>query len=261
MSDDERHRLLMSFETLRKSLVEANPDCLLVVTTDHMTNFFYNNNPMFCLGVSDTCSGPAAKELPRLGVQPATLKVHTRFAKGLLQHGIENDIDFAYSEEMVLDHAYMVPLSFVTPRMDLPIIPLHVGGMLPPGPTAKRSFKVGQQIREFVQNNFDGKVAVLASGSIYSDVGGPTMGSVDTTFEMEFLELAKQGKVEAFTSKVTPENLKRAGVANELLAWVTLLGILGPVKTSFADYIWAEAGLLVRLPWPCGNLCNFNSQL
>jgi hypothetical protein len=37
--------------------------------SDHVTNFFYHNAPMFCLAVSDTCTGPAPKELPRLGVE------------------------------------------------------------------------------------------------------------------------------------------------------------------------------------------------
>jgi ABC-type nitrate/sulfonate/bicarbonate transport system substrate-binding protein len=46
-------------------------------------------------------------------------------AKGLLNYGIESGIDFSYSQEMILDHAFMVPLSLLTPRMDLPIVPLH----------------------------------------------------------------------------------------------------------------------------------------
>jgi hypothetical protein len=66
------------------------------------------------------------------------------------------------------------------------------------------------------------------------------MGSVDTAFEMEFLDLLKAGKVEGFVQKVTPENLKRAGVSNELLAWVALQGVLGPTTPSSVEYIWAK---------------------
>lgn len=175
------------FDQLRKSLSEASPDCLLILTTDHMTNFFYNNNPLFCLGVADTCAGPAPKERARLGVANATLKVDTQMARGLLQYGIENDIDFAYSEEMILDHAYMVPLNFITPKMDLPIVPLHIGSLLPPCPTSRRCYQIGKQIAAYVEQQYDGRVAVLASDSLFSDVGGPTMGWVDTPFDMEFL--------------------------------------------------------------------------
>lgn len=64
------------------------------------------------------------------------------------------------------------------------------------------------------------------------------MGSVDTDFDMEFLNLVKGARIGEFAQKVTPEALERAGVATELLAWVMLLGVLGPVKPSFLDYIW-----------------------
>jgi len=198
------------------------------LTTDHMINFFYHNNPLFCLGIADTCEGPAAKELPRLGVPRATLKVDTVMAKGLLHYGIENDIDFSYSEEMTLDHAYMVPLNFITPKMDLPIVPLHIGSLLPPCPTARRCYKIGKQIAAFIEQQYNGKVAVLASGSLFSDVGGPTMGWVDTPFDMEFLGLVKEG------------TLKKGGVATELLAWVMLLGAIGNLRASFVDYVWAK---------------------
>ena len=119
---------------MKTRLSEASPDCLLILTSDHVTNFFYNNAPMFCLGISDTCTGPAPKELSELRIARATLKVDTTMAKGLLNYGIESGIDFSYSQEMILDHAFMVPLSLLTPRMDLPIVPLHINGMLPPRP-------------------------------------------------------------------------------------------------------------------------------
>lgn len=240
MTDDEKHGVYGAFEQLRKSLSEASPDCLLILTTDHMTNFFYNNNPLFCLGVADTCEGPAPKERARLGVANATLKVDTQMARGLLQYGIDNDIDFAYSQEMILDHAYMVPLNFITPKMDLPIVPLHIGSLLPPCPTSRRCYQIGKQIADYVEQQYDGRVAVLASGSLFSDVGGPTMGWVDTPFDMEFLGLVKEGNADEFAKRVTPETLKKGGVATELLAWVTLLGSMGNVKASFVDYIWAK---------------------
>ncbi len=240
MTDEQKHQLFSSFDRLRRSLSEASPDALLILTTDHMTNFFYHNNPMFCLAVSDTCTGPAPKEIPELCVPRSTLKVDTSLAKGLLHFGIEHEIDFSYSEEMVLDHAYMVPLSFVTPQMDLPIVPLHIGSLLPPSPTARRCYKIGQQIGEFVRNHYDGKVAVLASGSIYSDVGGPTMGAVDTRFDMEFLDLVKNADAEQIVHKATHQYLEKAGVANDIRAWITLLGVLGPIQPSFTDYVWGS---------------------
>jgi len=248
MAPDVQAKLDSAFGQLKKGLSEASPDCLLILTSDHVTNFFYNNAPMFCLGVSDTCIGPAPKEMAELRIPRATLKVDTTMAKGLLNYGIENGIDFSYSQEMILDHAFMVPLSLLTPHMDLPIVPLHINGMLPPRPTAGRCFRLGQQIGDYLRNHYNGNVAVLASGSFSGDIGGPKMGSIDTALDLEFLELVKDAKAQEMVNKATAETLERAGVANEILIWITLQGVLGKLKPSFTDYIcgkdWSTAATL-----------------
>ena len=248
MSPEVQGKLDSAFGRLKKGLLEASPDCLLILTSDHVTNFFYNNAPMFCLGISDTCTGPAPKEMAELRIPRATLKVDTTMAKGLLSYGIESGIDFSYSQEMILDHAFMVPLSLLTPHMDLPIVPLHINGMLPPRPTAARCFRLGQQIADYLRNHYNGNVAVLASGSFSGDIGGPKMGSIDTALDLEFLDLVKDAKAQEMVEKATPAILDRAGVANEILIWITLQGVLGNLKPSFTDYIcgkdWSTAATL-----------------
>lgn len=248
MTTPIKEKVYGAFGRLEKNLREASPDCLLVLTSDHVTNFFYHNAPMFCLAVSDTCTGPAAKELPRLGVRRATLKVDTNMAKGLLHYGIDNGIDFSFSQEMTLDHAFMVPLSFVTPRMDLPIVPLHINSLLSPRPSAPRCYRLGQQLGDYIRNHYQGKVAVLASGSFSGDIGGPKMGSVDTSFDQQFFDTVKEGRSEEMVRRATPETIERAGVANEILIWITLLGMMGNLKPSFSEYVcekgWSTAATL-----------------
>jgi len=42
--------------------------------------------------------------------------------------------------------------------------------------------------------------------------------------------------------------MERAGVANEILTWITLLGMMGNLKPSFSEYIcekgWSTAATL-----------------
>lgn len=45
MTDPIKEKVHGAFDRLQKSLNEASPDCLLVLTSDHVTNFFYNNAP------------------------------------------------------------------------------------------------------------------------------------------------------------------------------------------------------------------------
>jgi hypothetical protein len=47
------------------------------------------------------------------------------------------DVDLAYAEEWKFDHGIMVPLHFLTPRYDLPVIP---GQHQLPGPAAFAAF-------------------------------------------------------------------------------------------------------------------------
>jgi hypothetical protein len=60
--------------------------------------------------------------------------------------------------------------------------------------------------------------------------------------------LVKAGKGKDMVDKATPETLERAGVANEILIWITLQGVLGEAKPSFTDYIagkdWSTAATL-----------------
>jgi hypothetical protein len=74
------------------------------------------------------------------------------------------------------------------------------------------------------------------------------MGSVDTAFDQQFVDIVKQGKPEEMVRKATPQTIERAGVANEILIWITLLGMIGSLKPSFTEYVcekgWSTAATL-----------------
>jgi hypothetical protein len=69
---------------------------------------------------------------------------------------------------------------------------------------------------------------------------------VDTAFDEQFV--VNQGKVEEMVRKATPDIIERAGVANEILVWIALLGMMGSLKPSFSEYVcekgWSTAATL-----------------
>ena len=227
ISVEVQSKLDSAFARLRRQLSEASPDCLLILTSDHVTNFFYNNAPMFCLGVSDTCSGPAPKEMAELRIPRVTLKVETTMAEGLLHYGIDSGIDFSYSREMILDHAFMVPLSLLTPHMDLPIVPLHINGMLPPRPTAARCYRLGQALRRAVESHAgDLKVAILGTGGMSHQLQGKRFGYMNEAFDQWFLDRLEQDP-EALVEITHHRIMEQAGAeAVELIMWLTMRGAL-----------------------------------
>ena len=145
MSIEVQSKLDSAFGISKRACRKLLPTACFL-TSDHVTNFFYNNAPMFCLGVSDTCTGPGTeRDGRRFKIFTRDFEVDTTMAKGCLIMASRAASISVTPRKSILDHAFMVPLSLLTPHMDLPIVPLHINGMLPPRPTAARCYRLGQQ--------------------------------------------------------------------------------------------------------------------
>ena len=74
---------------------------------------------------------------------PATSDVSDAIMEGAFDRGV----DFSYSNELTIDHSIIVPMLFVRPEMDIPVVPILTNCIAPPMPRAKRYFEVGKAIR------------------------------------------------------------------------------------------------------------------
>src|SRR5205823_4279105 len=76
---------------------------------------------------------------------------------------------------------FTMPLSFIRPERDVPIVPLWTNVMAPPIPPAQRFYNVGLAIRGIVAElPAQLRVAVLASGHMANSVGAPGMLRIRT---------------------------------------------------------------------------------
>ena len=83
-------------------------------------------------------------------------------------------MDFSYSNELTIDHSIIVPMMFVRPEMDIPIVPILTNCIAPPMPRPKRFYEVGVAIRKAIDSiPGDRRVGVLVSGHLSLEVGGP----------------------------------------------------------------------------------------
>ena len=81
---------------------------------------------------------------------------------------------------MKLDHASLVPLHFLTPEMNVPVVPIHIKALLEPLPRADRCFAFGEMIRRFIDQRPQAeRIVMVASGSFSLEVGGPRMGTIN----------------------------------------------------------------------------------
>jgi gallate dioxygenase len=92
----------------------------------------------------------------------------------------------SFFQDKPLDHGLFSPLSMLARRNDkgewpAPIIPLLVGVLQFPIPSARRCFKLGQSLRRAIESYpEDLKVALVATGGLSHQVHGERSGFNNT---------------------------------------------------------------------------------
>jgi hypothetical protein len=228
------------YNNVAQHLAAVNPDVLVVFDSDHLNTFFLNNYPNLCVGVTAQTEGPndGTPDLPHYSVPVAE-----QLAMHVYGFGLQNGFDFALSQEFEVDHSILVPLHFLRPAMDIPIIPLFVNGLVNPLPGARRCYALGKMVRDAVQALPDGvKVAFLGSGSFSLDVGGPLApggrysGVPDPGWVREILSALRAAHIDDLLNAATSERMAGAGnVAGELLNWIAMLGAVGDRAPVFLE--------------------------
>ena len=136
-----------------------------------------------------------------------------------------------------------MPLHFLTPEMDVPIVPVFVNGLIPPLPSAARCLALGARIREALTEMPGGvRVAAVASGSFSLEIGGPRIsatshtGIPDPEWADRVLDLMQAGDVGTLVTEASVERLTQAGnAAGELLTWIAMLGVAGAGPAVFLE--------------------------
>ena len=173
------------FAEARTLLEQARPDAIVIFSTDHFDRCFYDNLPPFLVAVGETAEGPVNEWLK---IPKVKLRVAGELGRFLVSEGLENGVDFASSADLGLDHAEVVPLSYLTPRWDIPIVPIVVNAFAPPMPSLKRCMQVGTFVREVIERWPERKrVAVVGTGGLSHWVGLPETGRVNAEFDRWFL--------------------------------------------------------------------------
>jgi len=173
------------FAEARTLLEQARPDAIVIFSTDHFDRCFYDNLPPFLVGVGETAEGPVNEWLK---IPKVTLRVAGELGRFLVSEGLENGVDFASSAELGLDHAEVVPLSYLTPAWDIPIVPIVVNAFAPPMPSLKRCLQVGAFVGAVIERWPERKrVAVIGTGGLSHWVGLPGTGRVNAEFDRWFL--------------------------------------------------------------------------
>jgi aromatic ring-opening dioxygenase catalytic subunit (LigB family) len=227
------------YGAVARSLEEVRPDAIIYVTTDHYNIFFEESLPIFSIGVATSARGPSDyHELPSYEVC-----IDSDLARSIQTHAVNSDFDVGMSQEFEFDHSVIVPLHFLTPRMEVPVVPLFVSAFVRPIPSSHRCHALGRVIREAVERYPEPRrVAVIATGSFSLEIGGPRIspdshtGVPDPQWVERVMALLRAAQVEQLVREATDDQLAQAGNAGgEVLDWITMLGTIDPRPPSVLE--------------------------
>ena len=226
------------YERIRRELEDARVDAIVIFDDDHLNTFFLDAWPTFAIGVADRFHGPIDQYF-----EERTVPVARDLAHAIHVHGVQSGFDLVRSEKFGVDHSIMVPLHFLVPDNDVPVIPIWVNALYPPFPSAARTHALGRMVGDAVAAYPDDlRVAVVASGSITHEVGGPRIyegefwAAPDPGWLKTVAERLRSGDVARLVEEATDVRLERAGnVAHELLTIVAMLGAIGDRAATFLE--------------------------
>lgn len=226
------------FASQRECLAADRPDVIVMFDTDHLNTFFLDNLPIFAIGVDDRFNGPndEPRDMPVYSIpSAAALAAHIRAGT------VEAGFDVSLVQKFSVDHSIAVPLHFLTPQMNVPVIPIFISAHIPPIPTARRCFEFGRAVARAIESwPAPLRVSVMGSGSFSLEVAGPRMapgrtdGVPDPDWAWRVIRLMEAGDTDTLLSEATPRQLLKAGnVGGELLDWIAMLGAVGAHKPSY----------------------------
>jgi gallate dioxygenase len=215
------------YKPVQRWLAEKQPDVLFFIFNDHITSFFFDHYSHFALGVGDKYwvadEGGGARKLP-------PIKGHPGLARHVANGLVADEFDMSYFQGKGLDHGCFSPLSLLWPHEPTwpgAIVPLQVGVLEFPIPSARRCFNLGKSLRKAIESYpEDLKVALVGTGGLSHQVHGERAGFNNTPWDMEFLELLEKDP-EALTRLTIAEFAERGGFeGSEVIMWLIMRGAL-----------------------------------
>lgn len=229
-------------EAYRETLTAARPDVLVMVGADHFHQLFYDNYPTFLIGKQPKYDATFHNEERYFGLPTFVLDGHEDLSGYMLEGLIDRNFDFAVSHELKIDHSITCAIVTVRPEADLPIVPIYTNIFAPPIASPRRFYELGRAIREVLDEYpSDQRIAVIGTGHLSLEIGGPRQfqeTAPDLEFDRRAIEWLTNGDIDAILENVDPVALQAAGNATDgFLDLVLMLGVAGPGKPDYADYL------------------------
>lgn len=236
---ERRDAAFRQFQRVGQEIADARPDALVLISDDHLHNFFLDNLPSFCIGIARSYPSPVEGWLK---IPKQELPGDAALAAHLLQSVMRAGFDPALSMELTLDHGMMTPLDLAGIAGAIPVVPILVNTVQPPMPAMRRCVAFGRALGQAIHGYAGAaRVAVLATGGLSHDVGTPRMGQLNEAFDRRFLQHLEAGGLDAAADFAEATVNAAGNGAEEVRNWLVAQGIAegAPFQTYHYDGITA----------------------
>jgi len=219
--------IFAAFEPVASWIAEKRPDVLFFIYNDHVTSFFFDHYSAFALGVGEIWTvadeGGGPRDLP-------PVKGCTQLAQHVGRSLVADEFDMSFFQDKALDHGCFSPLSMMCPHEpDWPVrlVPLQVGVLQFPVPSARRCYRLGQSLRRASASYPEElRVAVVGPGGLSHQVHGERAGHNDTAWDARFLDLIENDP-ERLAQMTQAELATLGGMEGaEVIMWLVMRGAL-----------------------------------
>ncbi|MFS8979275.1 2,3-dihydroxyphenylpropionate 1,2-dioxygenase [Cupriavidus necator] len=219
---DDRAAVFGAFESMGRRIAASRPDTVIVISDDHVHNFFFDNFPAICIGAASSYKTPVEHWLK---ADKQVLRGDAGLGAHLLGEALEAGFDPSFSLDLTLDHGALTPLLLAKLTPDITVVPVLVNCVQPPLPTMKRCVEWGRFLRRAVLS-YTGceRVAILATGGISHDIATPRMGMVNEAFDRSFLQNLVDGNTLRLIAHARDHVHEAGNGAEEIRTWLMAHG-------------------------------------
>jgi len=224
------------FDPAREWLAAEKPDVAIVFYNDHGLNFFLDKMPTFAIGAADEYrNADEGWGIPTLPPFQGDAELSWKIIDRL----IDREFDVVTCQEMLVDHAFTLPLKLFWPHGGMPAaIPVCINTIQFPLPSAKRCMALGRAIGEAVAAwDADKKVVMIGSGGLSHQLDGQRAGFINKPFDLQFMRSMVDDPAWAAQWSIA-ELVEKTGTQGiELLNWLAArAAIPGDVRKVSGNY-------------------------
>ena len=182
---DDADSFYRAFQDMGATMAATRPDAVIVIAAEHFANFFMDNMPAYAIGMAPSYEGPI-EDPDWLGIAKTQVPGNADLSMRLIE-SVMHTVDVAYAEEWRFDHGIIVPLNFLTPDFDIPIIPVNINCQGPPLTPLHRAWTFGRALRAACDAQPE-RIAIVGTGGISHWPATPDSGKINEAWDREFLE-------------------------------------------------------------------------